>query len=614
MPWWVSVHFSLALLMLALFRRVRPRTPTRDHRQARCRPDRRRARATSAPTPACARRDAVPPAHRGRRRRARRRGRRRARPQRRPRRRLRRARPRPARDRRPDDYSDAVGAPERSAQNIAGVGVQRRRSDVTEAWELITGAGQTVAVVDTGIDPRTPTSRARSFGGLRLPVDDDATATDGNGHGTHVAGTIAASSTTARRRRRRARREPRPAARARRPGAADSDIAEAFDWAGDHGVRIVNASLGGDGASQTLSTTRSHDASEHAVRRQRRQRRHDRQGRRQRHDAERTRATRPSRTSSASVRPTTDDGATDFSNHGDARRRPLRARRVDRLHVPSRSAAAPIRPRAYDFKDGTSMAAPHVAARRRARAGRRHRSLNRPRSSRRSSSTRRCRTAGSTTSVSGGAPRPTSRSHRALDAARRSTDSDGDGGPMPRTPARDDANGTGRRLRTLDDDWDRAPDASDNCIGVANPTRPTRTATASGDACDSTSTATASLNAVRHLQGDAGAARRTAAARCRTRRRPSTPADTGPADGDGDGVADGTDDVPDPGRGDEQRLPAGRRSPRCRPRPRKRSATVKVETDGARHGDASRSSARRARRWVRVARKTLATSRKPRDA
>ena len=114
-----------------------------------------------------------------------------------------------------------------------------------EAWGLSTGAGQTVAVVDTGVDRTHPDLAGKVFGGYDF-VDDDSDPTDENGHGTHVAGTIAAirgNSSGGAGVAPNARLVP---LRALGPGSTDIETAEAFDWAGDRGIRIVNASLAGD--------------------------------------------------------------------------------------------------------------------------------------------------------------------------------------------------------------------------------------------------------------------------------------------------------------------------------------------------------------------------------
>ena len=54
----------------------------------------------------------------------------------------------------------------------------------------VTGDGVTIAVVDTGVDLDHPEFAGRIVPGYDF-VDNDAIAEDGNGHGTHVAGTIA---------------------------------------------------------------------------------------------------------------------------------------------------------------------------------------------------------------------------------------------------------------------------------------------------------------------------------------------------------------------------------------------------------------------------------------
>jgi subtilisin family serine protease len=120
--------------------------------------------------------------------------------------------------------------------------------DILDAWDASTGAGQTVAVVDTGINRAHVDLAGQVIGGYDF-VDDDADPTDPEGHGTLVAGTIAAI-----RGNNRGVAGVAPDARlvplrALGDVSTDAETAEAFDWAGDHGIRIVNASLAGEGAS-----------------------------------------------------------------------------------------------------------------------------------------------------------------------------------------------------------------------------------------------------------------------------------------------------------------------------------------------------------------------------
>src|SRR5439155_11431455 len=64
--------------------------------------------------------------------------------------------------------------------------------DVPEAWAFTTGAGQIVAVVDTGVDAAHPDLAGQVAPGGFNFVGDNSDTSDPAGHGTHVAGTIAA--------------------------------------------------------------------------------------------------------------------------------------------------------------------------------------------------------------------------------------------------------------------------------------------------------------------------------------------------------------------------------------------------------------------------------------
>jgi thermitase len=137
------------------------------------------------------------------------------------------------------------------------------------AWSLSTGAGVTVAVVDTGIafdhpdlTNRIATNPSEQINGIDDDhngfrddvrgwdfVNGDNSAADDNGHGSHVSGTIAAERGNGV-----GIAGVAPDARVLPLKALDeageghlSDVASAFDYAGRMGVPIVNASLGAQG-------------------------------------------------------------------------------------------------------------------------------------------------------------------------------------------------------------------------------------------------------------------------------------------------------------------------------------------------------------------------------
>ena len=133
-----------------------------------------------------------------------------------------------------------------------------------EAWDYSRGKGVTVAVIDTGIayaDYQNKFKAVEDLEGASLApgwdfVHDRKEALDDNGHGTHVAGTIAqvtdngvgvtglAPEATLM-----------PLKVLSAQGAGNSaDIADAIRWAADHGANVINMSLGGGAYSVVMAS------------------------------------------------------------------------------------------------------------------------------------------------------------------------------------------------------------------------------------------------------------------------------------------------------------------------------------------------------------------------
>lgn len=129
-------------------------------------------------------------------------------------------------------------------------------------WDISTGAGVTVAIIDTGIAyenygwnyQKAPDLANTCFVSGYDFVNNDSHPNDDEGHGTHVAGTVAQSTNN-------------------NLGVAGvafnaclmpikvlnnngsgtyTDIANGIIWATDHGAQVINLSLGGSSAAQVL--------------------------------------------------------------------------------------------------------------------------------------------------------------------------------------------------------------------------------------------------------------------------------------------------------------------------------------------------------------------------
>ena len=127
-----------------------------------------------------------------------------------------------------------------------------------ENFDGVSGAGVTVAVIDTGVDLDHPEFQGRLVPGYDF-VDDDNEADDGNSHGTHVAGTIAGASDGA------GITGVAPDAKIMPIRVLDdegygwtSDIIAGVRWAADNGADVINLSLGGGGYSKAMADAIAH--------------------------------------------------------------------------------------------------------------------------------------------------------------------------------------------------------------------------------------------------------------------------------------------------------------------------------------------------------------------
>lgn len=131
--------------------------------------------------------------------------------------------------------------------------------DAPPAWCVATGAGITVADVDTGADFSHPDLAGKLIAGAAYlggtapyPGDptggpgDPGAVNDGNGHGTMTAGIIGADTDNGQ-----GIAAVAPAARLlivkvldNSGSGYDSDVANGIRWAADHGANVINVSIG----------------------------------------------------------------------------------------------------------------------------------------------------------------------------------------------------------------------------------------------------------------------------------------------------------------------------------------------------------------------------------
>jgi serine protease len=136
-----------------------------------------------------------------------------------------------------------------------------KKAGAEQAWDYACGQGVTVAVVDTGVAcyDKGPFSKGTDLAGTRCGdgfnfVDDTPEAVDDQGHGTHVAGTIAQTTNNGvgvAGMAHCARLMPVKVLNKMGWGTL-ADVAEGIRFAADNGAQVINLSLGGPGKSAIL--------------------------------------------------------------------------------------------------------------------------------------------------------------------------------------------------------------------------------------------------------------------------------------------------------------------------------------------------------------------------
>lgn len=158
----------------------------------------------------------------------------------------------------PDTVSVAVAGPVRALTDDPEAGRQWALTTLRlpDAWRYSTGSGVVVAVVDSGADTTHPDLADNLVAGVDVVgAGVRTTVSDGNGHGTHVSGTVAAvthNGVGVAGAAPLAKVMPVKVLNSSGSGYTD-DVAEGVVYAVDHGAQVINLSLGSTSYNTVLA-------------------------------------------------------------------------------------------------------------------------------------------------------------------------------------------------------------------------------------------------------------------------------------------------------------------------------------------------------------------------
>ena len=215
-----------------------------------------------------------------------------------------------------------------------------------DAWPASTGAGVTVAVVDSGVDAAHPDLAGQVLPGVDLVAGTSGTSTDPNGHGTHVAGTIAALTGNGVGIAGIAPDVKILPVRTQNANGSGmmSTVATGITWAADHGAHVINMSLGGTSQVSAVTNAIAYARSKGVV--------------------VVASAGNSREAGSPTSYPAADPGVIAVASTDSADNYSTFSNRGDYVDVaaPGTGILSTLPGASYAYYSGTSMAAPHVAA------------------------------------------------------------------------------------------------------------------------------------------------------------------------------------------------------------------------------------------------------------